>query len=302
MASVVVSGATGFIGKRLVALLAARGDVVTVLSRRSDATPPPGGKTVAWDPLQPGDWFEALRSADAVVHLAGEQAVGQRWTSAVKQRIRDSRVRSTENLVQAMARAEPRPQTFICASAVGYYGAREGDDVVDESSPAGDDFLARVCAEWEAAAGSAGDLGVRVVHARIGIVLGPGGGALGEMVKPFRAFAGGPIGSGRQVVSWVSLEDAARIFLCCLDDSTIEGAVNVVAPNPVTNAELAKTLGDVLGRPAWVRAPAFALRARFGEGADPLLTGQRVSPRVLQAHGFRWQHADLRQALEAALP
>ncbi len=302
MKRVAVTGATGFIGTNLVSALSSRGDDVLVFTRdASRATPPPGGRTVEWDPAREGEWYRALDGVDAVVHLAGEQAVGARWNAEVKRRILDSRVVSTEHLVRAIERAEMRPSVFVCASGVGYYGARSPHQALDESAPPGGDFLSEVCVAWERAAQAVEAIGVRVVRARLGIVLGPDGGPLSEMVKPFKAFAGGPIGSGEQVVSWVSLEDAVRILVTCIDDASLSGPVNVVAPGAVTNAELSKQIGQALGRPSWIRVPPFALRARFGEGADPLLTGQRAVPKVLQEHGYVWVHGDLKGALDAAL-
>ncbi len=299
---VIVTGGTGFIGSHLVAALAARGDEPTVLTRDpSRARLPPGARAAAWDAAARGDWYGEVARADAVVHLAGEQAVGVRWTDAAKRRIVDSRVGSTRRIVEAMQQAARRPSTFVCASAVGYYGPRDGADTVDERAPAGDDFLARLTVAWEAAALEAAALDVRVVTPRLGIVLARGGGALQQMAAPFKLFAGGPIGSGEQVVSWVHVDDVVDILLACLDDTAISGAVNVVAPAPVTNAELSRAIGRVLHRPSFLRVPAAALRVRFGEGADPLLTGQRVLPRVMQERGYKWRYPALDAALEQAL-
>jgi hypothetical protein len=189
----------------------------------------------------------------------------------------------------------------LCASAVGYYGARDAGEELTEASPAGSDFLAELTRQWEAAAKTAEELGVRVVRARFGIVLGAGGGALEQMAMPFRMLAGGPIGNGKQVVSWISLEDAVRALCHLLDDDSISGAVNVVAPHPVSNGELSDAIGKELGKPSWLRVPAAALRLRFGEGAEPLLTGQRVRPVVLEQAGFSWHHPDIGSALSAAL-
>ena len=191
-----------------------------------------------------------------------------------------------------MMRATHRPSVFVCASAVGFYGDRDGRDALDEAAQAGTDFLAQVCASWEAAAAPARDLGVRVVNARIGVVLGPDGGALEEMAKPFRAFAGGPIGSGEQVVSWVSLTDAVNILLRCIDDASLDGPVNVVAPNAVTNAQLSTAIGAVLGRPSWLRVPALALRARVWRGRRSVAHGSASC--ATSAGGIWlvvWQHA-----------
>jgi uncharacterized protein (TIGR01777 family) len=295
---VLVTGATGFIGSQLVRELQKRGDDVTVLLRSPDQVERFSQpiRAVTWD--QPA---AACAGQDAVVHLAGEQAVGVRWDEAAKARILSSRVDTTRALVSAIASADLRPRVLVSASAVGYYGAREGGDLVDESGVAGSDFLAQVCAQWEAAAQAAQASNVRVVRARLGVVFGRGGGALQEMAKPFRLFAGGPIASGKQVVSWVHRADVIGIILRCIDDESISGPVNVVAPEPVTQGELAGAIGRVLRRPSWLRVPGAALRLRFGEGADPLLTGQRVVPARMHDAGYVWQHADLEAALREAL-
>ncbi len=304
MARVLITGGTGFIGSHLVRALLERRNAVTVLGRDPAAVSRRLGERVigrGWDPRQPGDWFKELSGQDAVVHLAGEQAVGVRWTRAAKQRIHDSRVDSTRLLVEAMAAAPERPRVFVCASGINVYGARPADEAVDESGSAGDDFLARLVVDWEAAAHQAEPLGVRVVCTRFGVVFARDGGALEQMVLPFKLFAGGPLGSGRQVVSWVHIDDLVGIVLRCLDDESIRGPVNVVAPSAVTNAALSRAIGEVLGRPSWLPVPAAALRARFGEGAEPLLTGQRVVPRVMQDGGYSWHYPELAPALEQAL-
>ena len=299
MKRVVVTGATGFVGRRVVDALVARGDSVTALTRGSSRAAGQGLRFEHWDPM--GDSpIPVLGEADAVIHLAGERAVGTRWTAAVKREILQSRVRSTERLVAAMGRESRRPRVFVCASAVGYYGDRK-DELVDESSAPGDDFLAHVTVEWERAALRAESLGIRVVRARLGIVMGRGGGALAEMVKPFKMFVGGPIGSGKQFVSWVHLEDVVSVLLRAVDDERLSGAVNVVAPHPVTNRELSSQIGKVLGRPSAFSVPAAALRLRFGEGAQPLVTGQRVKPGALEQIGYVFRHPDIAGALSEAL-
>lgn len=290
---VLVTGATGFIGSALVRALSERGCEVTALVRDA-AQIGRFPKAETWSE-------QAFSAKDAVVNLAGEQAVGVRWSASAKQRIEASRVETTERVVAGMLAARERPRVLVSASAVGYYGARAGEERLDESAPAGTDFLASVCARWEAAALEAAKHGVRVVLARFGIVLDRGGGALQEMAKPFRMFAGGPIGGGEQVVSWVHRADAVGILARCLEDETLSGPVNVVAPEALTQAELAKALGKALGRPSWLRVPAAALRARFGEGAEPLLTGQRVTPAKMKAAGYVWHHPEIQGALRASL-
>lgn len=303
MKTILISGGTGFVGAQLVARLAARGDRVVVLTRNKTAARaaslPSGARLAEWDPAGKGAWFKEVDGVDAVVHLAGEPVVGKRWSAAVKREIMDSRVVPSELLVLAIEQATQRPAVLLTASGVGYYG--DTREPCDEQSPPGSDFLAAVTLAWEGAALRAAPLGVRVVCARLGIVLGVGGGALEEMAKPFRMYAGGPIGSGEQIVSWIHLDDAVSALIRSLDDPQMIGPVNVTAPHPVPNAELAKCLGQVLGRPSALRVPAFALKLRFGEGASPLLTGQAALPRVLERKGFEWQYPQLAEALTQAL-
>ena len=240
---------------------------------------------------------------DVVFNLAGEQAVGVRYTSGVKERILQSRVQSTDWLVHAMQRAPAtdKPRVFVCASGTGYYGSTLDSARVDESAPPGSDFLAQVCVAWEAAAQRAEAQGVRVVRARIAPVLSERGGALQALLRPFKLFVGGPVGSGKQGFPWIHLDDQVAALLRCADDSELSGAVNLCAPEPVSNAELSKIIGDLLGRPAFLKAPRFALKALFGEGAEPLLGGQFAVPRVLERAGFEFRYADVRSALTAVL-
>lgn len=301
---IVISGGSGYLGKALVARLVQEQREVVVLTRSSELPPElarlPNVRAVRWDAGSPGEWEKTLDGAFGVVHLAGEQAVGARYTEAVKRRIFDSRVKTAQAIVRAIGNAEHRPKVLVSASGVGYYGAR-GDEACDEETPPGDDFLAGVCVAWEGAAREAETLGVRVVSARFGIVLGPGGGALSVMSRPYRMFVGGPIGSGRQMFSWVHLDDALSAIERCLLDATLSGPVNVAAPHAVTHAELAQKLGRTLKRPSLIPAPSFALKLLFGEGATPLLTGQRAVPKKLEQAGFRFAHPDLDEALSASL-
>lgn len=294
---IVVTGATGLIGSALVRRLRGEGHTVRRLLHS------PRGREagdVVWDaahaPLPAG----ALAGADAVIHLAGAP-VAERWTSSRKQAIRDSRVRSTEALVAAMRDMPTPPGVFLSGSAVGYYGDR-GDTPLDEASPPGDDFLARVCVAWEAAAAPLADRGVRVVMLRTGIVLSPEGGALARLLPIFRLGGGGPLGEGSQWMSWIGLADHVRAVEHALTTEALRGPVNLTAPNPVTNDDFATTLGRVLARPSLVRVPSFALELLYGEMARAtLLAGQRVLPKALAATGFEFEEPTLEGALRAAL-
>lgn len=304
MGQVVVSGGTGFIGRALVRALVARGDSVTVVTRDKDKVASLFGNMVRATHWDAGfGVVSSLGAMDAVFHLAGSQAVGIKYNYGAKAEMIASRVMKAERLVQAMKSAKKPPSVFVCASGVGYYGAHPPGEVLDESAGPGTDFLARLCIDWETAAKDAEPLGVRVVCARMGVVIGQGGGVVREMAKPFKWFVGGPVGSGEQVVSWVHLHDAVGMLLRCMNDETISGPVNVTTPNPVTNAELAKGIGKQMHRPALFKVPASILRWKFGaEGAEPILSGQRVIPRVMQEKGYRWKYPELPGALAEALP
>jgi uncharacterized protein len=301
MARVLISGASGLIGTALVAALEANGDEVTKLTRTSATSP----KELHWEPMR--DVSPALVSGfDAVVHLSGENVAG-RWTADKKRRIRESRVVSTRNLAWAMARAEAPPRTFVCASAIGYYGDR-GDEILTEDSAAGEGFLPEVCREWEAAA-HVGIAGVRVVNLRFGIILSRNGGALKEMLRPFRLGLGGRVGSGGQWWSWIHVEDAISGVLSCLQTGrgrpapqNLFGPVNIVSPNPVSNAEFTRVLAALVKRPAIFAVPAFAAKLAFGEFAEEgILASARVVPKKLEESGFEFRYAELRDALEALL-
>jgi uncharacterized protein (TIGR01777 family) len=292
---VALTGASGTIGSAVARELRQRGDEVTALSRSG------AGEAVRWAaPKEEPAPAEALRGRDAVVHLLGEP-IDQRWSDEAKREIRDSRVLGTRNLVAALRAlsAEERPRVLVSQSAVGYYGPH-GDEPVDESAPAGDDFLAHVVADWEAEALAAADLGVRVVTTRTGVVLSSGGGALQKMLPFFKLGIGGPVAGGRQYVPWVHLDDVAAAVLFAIDTDAVGGAVNVTAPDPATNRELSRALGRVLRRPAIAPVPAFALKLLYGEMSTIVTTGQRAVPARLTELGYSFRRPDLEDALRAA--
>jgi uncharacterized protein (TIGR01777 family) len=294
---IVVSGSTGLIGSPLVEALRRRGDEVVRLVR-----PPAraGAGHVVWDPERGTIEREGLAGTDAVIHLAGENVFG-RWSDAKKRRIRDSRVLGTRLVSDTIAALARRPAVLLAASAIGYYGDQR-DRSLTEQSPPGDDFLADVARAWEAATAPAASAGVRVVNMRFGVVLTPAGGALGKMLPPFRLGLGGPVGSGTQFVSWIERGDAINAILHLLATAELAGPVNLTAPHPVSNRELATALGTVLHRPSVVAVPSFALTLAFGkEGAEMLQSGQRVLPERLLASGFTFRFPTIDRALRHLL-
>jgi uncharacterized protein len=297
---VTVTGAGGLIGGRLVGALKARGDEVTVLSRDPQRTAQRlGVEAQAWRPADEPAPAAALAGRDAVVHLAGER-VDQRWTDASRAAIRESREAGTRNLVEGLRAADPRPAALVSASAVGYYGPR-GDEVVDEDTPAGGDFLAGVCAAWEHQAARAEEIGVRVVRVRTGLVLDGDGGALARMLPPFRLGAGGPVAGGRQYMPWIHADDVVGIYLAAIDGADWSGPVNATAPEPVTNRDFSRALGRALHRPAVLPIPGAAMHALFGDMAEIVVTGQRAVPSRPLALGYAFAHPDLDEALRDAL-
>jgi uncharacterized protein len=297
---VTLTGATGMIGSRLVAALKARGDEVTVLSRNPDAARSAlGVEAVAWNPLREAAPAVALSGRDGVVHLAGEN-VAQRWTAAAKERIHASRSEGTANLIAGLRAADPRPAALVSASAVGYYGPH-GNEHVEESTPPGEDWLARVCIAWERAATEAAPLGLRVVTLRTGVVLDRDGGALAKMLPPFRAGVGGPVAGGRQYIPWINRDDLVGCYLAALDGEEWSGAVNACAPDPVTNRDFSRALGRALHRPALAPVPAIALKLLYGEMAQIVTTGQRAVPARALALGHTFAQPDLDAALASAL-
>ena len=302
---VAVTGATGVIGRHAIDAMLERGDQVVVLTRDPDSARDKLGGRVeaqAWaDPKHTLPPSDALDQADAILHLLGEP-IAQRWTDDAKREIRDSRVLSTRSLVEAIAALPEnrRPRALVSQSATGYYGPR-GDEPVDESDAAGKDFLAGVTVEWEREAGKATSAGVRVATTRTGVVLSAQGGALEKMLPPFKLGVGGPVAGGKQYVPWVHLDDVVGAMLRCLDDDAASGPINLTAPNPVTNAELSKTLGRVLHRPAVLPVPGLALKALYGEMAMIVLTGQRAVPARLGELGYEYRHPRLEDALRDVL-
>ena len=295
--TVAVTGATGLIGTALVTRLRAQGHTVR---RLLHSAPGAAAGDIPWDVASGAIPRGALDGVEAIVHLAGEP-VAHRWSEERKGAIRESRVRGTEQIAAAVLVMERPPRVLLSGSAVGYYGDR-GDDIVDETAPPGDDFLARVCVDWERAAAPVVDAGVRLVTMRTGIVLSPNGGALSRLLPLFRLGGGGRIGSGTQWMSWIGLHDHVRAMEHALCTESMQGAANLVAPNPVTNAEFASTLGRVLARPAIVPVPAAALELLYGEMARAtLLSGQRAIPRALIGAGFEFDQPTLEGALRAEL-
>ena len=299
--TVAVTGASGLVGSALVTGLTSAGHRVVRVVRGAGAASVAGQRLARWDPESGALEPSALAGADAVVHLAGESVAGGRWTEAKKRRIRSTRVDVTRRLAEALPRLERPPRLLVSASAVGYYGDR-GSEILREDSSPGPGFLAEVCREWEAATDPAARAGIRVVRLRIGMVLSRRGGALGAMLTPFRLGAGGPVGSGVQWVSWIAIDDLVGAILHALATESLAGPVNAVAPEPVTNRELARTLGRVLRRPALLPLPAVAARLLFGQMADELLLASaRVEPARLRATGFTFRHARLEDALRHEL-
>jgi hypothetical protein len=298
---VAITGATGFVGSRLVEKLNKEGHQIVVLTRSLDrakrlfpSSAFPNVEIVNYNFKEAGEWQRSISGCDAVVNLAGEP-IAERWTKEHKQEIIASRQLGTRNIVEAIKQADSKPSVLVNASAIGYYGTSE-TAAFDENSPAGGDFLAEVCQTWEAEAEKVKEVGVRLVILRIGIVLGNGG-ALAKMIAPFKIYAGGPIGSGRQWFSWIHREDLVNLITDAIERSDIEGTFNATAPNPVRMNELCQTLGEAMNRPSWLPVPDFALELMLGDGAIVVLEGQQVLPKQTQAIGFQYQYPTLKPAL-----
>ncbi|MCG9884483.1 MAG: TIGR01777 family oxidoreductase [Cyanobacteria bacterium] len=303
---IAIAGATGLVGTALIQRLHRDGDSLVVLTRNGDrarrqfpAATYPRLEIVPYQPQESGPWQEAIAGCDGVVNLAGAAIADERWTEARKRELRNSRIVTTQKLVEAIAQAPQKPRVFVSGSAIGYYGASETAEF-DESSPAGRDFLAQLCQDWEAAAQGAIGSGVRLVTLRTGIVLGNGG-ALGKMLLPFQLFAGGPIGTGRQWVSWIHEDDLAALIARALKDDRFSGIYNGTAPNPVSMTALCSAVGRAMGRPSWLPVPAFALELLLGEGAKVILEGQKVLPKQAIAAGFNFQYETVEPAVAAVV-
>jgi uncharacterized protein (TIGR01777 family) len=303
---VAITGATGFVGSRLVERLQQEEHQVLVLSRDVDRAKRvfpsaafPDLEIAAYSPLESGEWQQAISGCDGVVNLAGAPIAESRWTPERKQEILDSRQIGTQKIVEAIAQANSKPAVLVNSSAIGYYGTSE-TATFDETSPAGNDFLAQVCQAWEAEAAKVKDSGTRLVIVRTGIVLGLGG-AIAKMLLPFRLFAGGPIGKGRQWFSWIHRDDLVNLILTALTKPDFEGVFNATAPNPVRMAEFSQVLGQVMRRPSWLPVPDFAMEALLGDAAKVVLEGQQVLPKRAESYGFKYQYPTLKEALEDVL-
>jgi uncharacterized protein (TIGR01777 family) len=298
---VAITGATGFVGSRLVEKLQKQGHQPLILTRNREAALKafPTMEVVTYTPTESGSWQDAIAGCDALVHLAGEPIAQNRWTPKQKEEILNSRKLSTQKIVEAISKANPKPTVLVNASAIGYYGTSE-TATFDETSPSGNDFLAEVCQAWEAEAQKVKEAGVRLVILRLGIVLGDGG-ALAKMIPPFQLFAGGPIGTGRQWFSWIHRDDLVNLILEALTRSDLEGVLNATAPNPVRMSELCQTLGETLNRPSWLPVPGFALEALLGEGSKLVLEGQQVLPKRTTSYGFKYQYLTVKEALAEIL-
>jgi len=289
---ILVAGAGGLVGSALVPSLESDGAEINRLVRSS-----PKANEIEWHPNQGGIDATRLEGFDAIINLAGENIAEGRWTDEKKRKIRDSRVDGTHLLSEAIAKLATKPRVFLCASATGFYGDRD-DQILDETSDSGGGFLATVCRDWEGATEPAAKAGVRVVNLRFGPILAREGGMLGKMLTPFKMGMGGKVGSGKQYISWVAIDDVVGAIKLALADESIHGPLNVVSPNPVTNEAFTKALGEVLSRPTVMSIPAFAARLVFGEMADEmLLVSQRVAPKKLNEAGYQFKHPELESAL-----
>ncbi len=299
---IIVTGSTGLVGRALIRSLLSEGHSITRLVRGETQTfRAPGTSAVSWDVDKGTIDAEALEGHDAAVHLAGESVAEGKWTAEKKARIRDSRAKGTRLFAETLAALRQKPKVVVSASAIGFYGNR-GAETLTETSASGDDFLSEVCREWEKATLPASQAGIRTVNLRIGIVLSSEGGALSKMLTPFKFGAGGRVGSGKQYMSWIDLDDVVGIIKHAINNESLRGPVNTVAPHPVTNEQFTKSLGRVLGRPTFMVVPEFAVRLGFGEMGETLLLGsQRVEPSELQSSGYQFAYPNLEDSLSHVL-
>lgn len=300
---VFVTGGTGLIGTKLVSKLLDRGDVPVVLTRRfAVARQALGPKVdlVEGDPMQAGPWADKVADCDGAIHLAGENIFSRRWSTAFKQLLVDSRVKSTTHVADALkrkpTRSDGQPKVLVNASAIGIYGPRGDEEITEDAAP-GNDFLSTLCVEWEKAARAVESAGVRSVQVRVGVVLDKDGGALAKLLPPFKMFAGGPVGSGKQYVAWIHHEDMVNLFLFALDTASCKGPLNGTAPTPATNKEFSTALGKALHRPSFLPTPGFGLRLLLGEVADVITKGQRVVPKKALSLGYSFRYPQLDAAL-----
>jgi uncharacterized protein (TIGR01777 family) len=302
-----LTGGTGLVGRRLISRLLERGDRPVILTRRFGHARQlfgPNVQLIEGDPMHAGDWMDAVGDCDAVIHLAGENIFARRWNADFKKLLHDSRILSTQHIVEALrrkpVRADGQAKILVSASAIGFYGSRGDEELSEESTP-GSDFLAQLCVAWEQAARAAEPAGVRVAMVRVGVVLDKGGGALAKLLTPFKLGVGGPVGSGRQWMSWIHYADLVGLFLLAVDNGDARGAINGTAPNPVINRDFGKILGRVLHRPSFVWTPGLALRLMLGEAATLVTTGQRVLPRRALELGYAFQYPTSEKALAQIL-
>jgi uncharacterized protein (TIGR01777 family) len=300
---IIITGATGLIGKKLYKALSRRGDEVTIFTRsmvKGVKKIPGADELIEWDYSQKNHWQKHVSGKDVIIHLSGANLFGKRWTQEYKELIVESRRLSTKNLVDAMENAERKPSLFICASAVGYYGDRGNETITENSSP-GNDYLAEVCKVWEYEAAKAEEYGIRRISVRTGIVLSKEEGALKQMLLPYKFFAGGPLGNGKQWFPWIHIDDIINSYLYCIDNENISGSINAAAPHPVTMNEFAKTLGKVIKRPSLFHVPNFALKIAVGESASAITASMKVIPEKLQNSGFTFSYPEPETALRSLL-
>lgn len=300
---IIITGGTGLIGKALCPLLLADGHLVTVLSRNPDAARgmPRGVRIEEWDGKTPEGWSQFVNGTDAIINLAGAGIADSRWTAQRKQLLRESRIHAGLAIQQAIQQAAQKPKVLIQSSAVGYYGAHNDDELITEAAAPGQDFLAKVCFDWEMSTAPVSKMGVRRPVIRTGVVLSKEGGALPKMLLPFKFFAGGPIGSGKQWLPWIHLTDQVRAIKFLLDHPSADGPFNLAAPNPVNNKQFGEILGAIMRRPAFMPTPGVAMQALFGEMSTVLLDGQRAVPQRLEELGFAFTYSTLREALSDLL-